>query len=440
MLTLSHLTVVFACLLTGAAVFLAVVLKKNARLIRDREELAKASGQASYLQNQLEDLKKENVRLNTENTRLTAQAAALQTQMDDERRHLNDKIEELKNARAELSMQFKTLSSDVLKEQSADFKKNQHETLGQILTPLKDQLDAFKSRMEEINRVNTNDKGKMDEQLRRLLEMNQTLSEDAQNLTSALKGNTKHQGDWGETQLERVFEVAGFEKGINYTTQSNFKDDEGNNKRPDFIVNLPDNRRLIVDCKVSLNAYMRYIKAETPDEKKKYLAEHVQALRNHIKGLASKNYQTVVKETDLDYVFMFIPVEHAYIEALSADPEIYETAYQNNIAVTTASSLLPVLRTIENMWRIEKQNKNVQKIAEIGGKLHDKLVGFVEDMQSIDKALLNAKSSYDKAFKKLSEGKGNAIGWAAKLKLQGAKVTKDFSIDTDETELLQIKE
>lgn len=150
--------------------------------------------------------------------------------------------------------------------------------------------------MEEINQINANDKGKMDEQLRHLLEMNQTLSADAQNLTNALKGNTKHQGDWGETQLERVFEVAGFEKGINYTTQTNFKDDEGNNKRPDFIVNLPDNRRLIVDCKVSLNAYMRYIKAETPDEKKKYLAEHVQALRNHIKGLSSKNYQTIVKE------------------------------------------------------------------------------------------------------------------------------------------------
>lgn len=439
MLTLSHLAVVFGSLFVVSVFFLTAVLKKNARLFREKEELTKACGQTLFLQDQLEELKKENTRLNNENMRLTAQAASLQTQMNDERRHLNDRIEELKNARAELSMQFKTVSADVLKEQSVDFKKNQQESLGQILTPLKDQLDAFKKRMEEINQINASDKGKMDEQLRNLLAMNQTLSEDAQNLTNALKGNTKRQGDWGETQLERVFEVAGFEKGINYTTQTNFKDDEGNNKRPDFIVNLPDNRRLIVDCKVSLNAYMRYVKAETPEDKKKYLAEHVQALRNHIKGLASKNYQTIVKEMDLDYVFMFIPIEHAYIEALSADPEIYEAAYQNNIAITTASSLLPVLRTIENMWRIEKQNKNVQKIAEIGGKLHDKLVGFVEDMQGIDKALMNAKNSYDKAFKKLSEGKGNAIGWAEKLKLQGAKVTKEFQIDSDE-ELLQIED
>ncbi len=438
MLTFSDVLIVLGALLLVLCVFSIVLLKKNARLSRDKEDLTKASGQTLFLQDHLEELKKENSRLNNENMRLTAQAAALETQMKDERQHLNDKIEELKNARAELSMQFKTLSADVLKEQSQDFKKNQQESLGQILLPLKDQLDAFKKRMEEINQMNVSDKGKMDEQLRNLLTMNQTLSEDAQNLTNALKGNTKRQGDWGETQLERVFEVAGFEKGINYTTQTNFKDDEGNNKRPDFIVNLPDNRRLIVDCKVSLNAYLRYVKAETPEEKKKHLADHVQALRNHIKGLASKNYQTIVKEMDLDYVFMFIPIEHAYIEALSEDPEIYEAAYQNNIAITTASSLLPVLRTIENMWRIEKQNKNVQKIAEIGGKLHDKLVGFVDDMQAIDKALLNAKNSYDKAFKKLSEGKGNAIGWAEKLKLQGAKVTKEFKIDADE-EPLQIE-
>ncbi len=439
-MTLSDLLIVFGSLLAVFLVLSVVLLKKNTRLAREKEELTKASGQTLFLQDQLEELKKENSRLNNENMRLTAQTAALETQMKEEKHHLNDKIEELKNARAELSIQFKTVSADVLKEQSQDFKKNQQESLGQILTPLKDQLDAFKKRMEEINQINANDKGKMDEQLRNLLAMNQTLSADAQNLTNALKGNTKRQGDWGETQLERVFEVAGFEKGINYTTQTNFKDDEGNNKRPDFIVNLPDNRRLIVDCKVSLNAYMRYVKAETPEDRKKYLAEHVQALRNHIKGLASKNYQTIVKEMDLDYVFMFIPIEHAYIEALSADPEIYEAAYQNNIAITTASSLLPILRTIENMWRIEKQNKNVQKIAEIGGKLHDKLVGFVEDMQGIDKALLNAKNSYDKAFKKLSEGKGNAIGWAEKLKIQGAKVTKEFSIDSDDADLLQIED
>ena len=440
MLTLPYLLVCSFSLLAVAVISLIFVLKKVARLNEEKNDLIAQSGQALFRQEQLEELKKENSRLNNENMQLTAKAASLETQMKEESRHLNDKIEELKKAREELSVQFKAVSADLLKTQTADFKKDQQESLGQILTPLKEQLDSFKKRMEDIHQINSEDKGKMDEQLKHLLEMNKSLSEDAQNLTNALKGNTKHQGDWGETQLERVFEVAGFEKGINYSMQENFKDDDGNNKRPDYIVNLPDKRRLIVDCKVSLNAYMRYIKAETPEEKKKYLGEHVQALRNHIKGLSSKNYQSEIKEQGLDYVFMFIPVEQAYIEALSADPEIYQAAYQNNIAVTTASSLLPVLRTIENLWRIEKQNKNVQQIADIGGKLHDKLVGFVEDMQAIDKALNKAKSSYDDAFKKLSEGNGNAIGLADKLRQQGARATKEFKIDFDDPGLLQIEE
>lgn len=420
------LFVIAAVLCAVALAFLIAVLKKNARLASENETLKSTQGQAEILQSQVAELKAEKDRLAEDKTRLTAQAAALETQMRENERHLNDKVEELKNARESLTLQFKSVSADLLKTQSADFKKDQRESLGQILTPLKDQLDAFKKRMEEINQINAGDKGKMDQQLSQLLKMNQTLSEDAQNLTNALKGNTKHQGDWGETQLERMFEIAGFEKGIDYCVQENHKDDDGNNKRPDYIVNLPDKRRLIVDCKVSLNAYMRYVRAETPEERKKYLAEHVKAIRDHVKELAAKDYQSVIKAQGLDYVFMFVPVEQAYVEALSADPEIYADAYQSRIALTTASSLLPVLRTVQNLWQIERQNKNVQKIAEIGGKLHDKLVGFVEDMQGIDKALNSARTNYDKALKKLSEGNGNAIGWAQKMKDLGAKAGKSF--------------
>lgn len=409
-----------------AVIFLVVALKKNIFLSSENNDLKQKQGQADFLQNRLDELKSEKDRLSEENARLIAQTATLETRMEESERHLNDKIEELKNARESLTLQFKNVSSDLLKEQSADFKKNQQESLGLILTPLKDQLDTFKKRMEEINQINAGDKGKMDEQLRRLLEMNQTLSTDAQNLTNALKGNMKHQGDWGETQLERMFEIAGFEKGIDYSVQENHKDDDGNNKRPDYIVNLPDNRRLIVDCKVSLNAYMRYVRAETPEDRKKCLKEHIKAIRDHIKELASKDYQSVIKAQGLDYVFMFVPVEQAYIEALSNDPEVYADAYQSRIALTTASSLLPVLRTVQNLWQIERQNKNVQKIAEIGGKLYDKLVGFAEDMQGIDKALNSARTSYDKALKKLSAGNGNALGWAQKMKDLGAKASKSL--------------
>lgn len=423
-----NLLIIFAVLFTVCFIVLLILIRKAAGRQAEKENLARITGMAESLEKQLAEAKDDNSRLGAENVRLTAQAAALETRLQAESRHLNDKIEELKNAREQLAAQFKTLSADILKEQGADFQKSQQASLVQMLAPFKDQLDSFKKRMEEINQINAGDKGKMDQQLRQLLEMNRTLSEDAKDLTNALKGNTKHQGDWGETQLERVFEVAGFEKGINYSVQENFKDEDGNNKRPDYIVNLPNERRLIVDCKVSLNAYTRYVKAETPEEKKKCLAEHTQALRTHIKGLASKNYQSEVRGMGLDYVFMFIPIEHAYIEALRAEPDIYETAYQNNIAVTTASSLLPILRTVENMWRIEKQNKNVMEIAETGGKLYDKLAGFTADMQNIDKALDKAKASYSEAYKKLAEGRGNALGLAEKLKAQGAKTSKELAL------------
>lgn len=418
-----------AFLLVAALGACVALYRKNAKLTAEREDMAKKAGQTEFMQSRLDELKGENNRLDAENKNLTAEKAALEARMADREAHLNDKIEELKNARDSLSLQFKSVSVDLLKEQTVDFKKNQQESLGQMLNPLKDQLDAFKKRMEEINQINAGDKGRMDQQLSQLLKMNQTLSADAQNLTNALKGNTKHQGDWGEMQLERMFEISGMEKGTDYCAQENRKDDDGNNKRPDYIVNLPDNRRLIIDCKVSLNAYMRFVRADNPDDRKKYLAEHVKAIRDHIRELASKDYQSLIKEQGLDYVFMFIPVEQAYIEAISTDPEIYADAYKSRIAVTTASSLLPVLRTVQNLWQIERQNKNVMEIAKQGGSLYDKLVGFIEDMRGIDKALINARSSYDEALKKLATGRGNAIVLAERMKTLGAKAAKKLPVE-----------
>lgn len=427
-----------AFLLVAALGACVALYRKNAGLTAEREDMAKKVGQTEFMQSRLDELKSENDRLSAENRILTAAKATLTAQMADREAHLNDKIEELKNARDSLSLQFKAVSADLLKEQSVDFKKNQQESLGQMLNPLKDQLDAFKKRMEEINQINAGDKGKMDQQLRQLLEMNQTLSADAQNLTNALKGNAKHQGDWGEMQLERMFEISGMERGVDYCAQENRKDDDGNNKRPDYIVNLPDNRRLIIDCKVSLNAYMRYARADNPDDRKKYLAEHVRAIRDHVKELASKDYQSLIKEQGLDYVFMFVPVEQAYIEAISADPDIYADAYKSRIAVTTASSLLPVLRTVQNLWQIERQNKNVLEIAKIGGQLYDKLDGFVRDMEGVDKALKNARSNYDDAMKKLATGRGNAIGLAEKMKTLGAKASKNLPAElVDRAEMIE---
>lgn len=417
-------------IICGFAVIGGMIRRINAGRV-EKDALNRAQMQMDFLQSRLNETTALNERLSAENSALKADNAALKVELGQERKHLNDKIEELKQVREEFTLQFKLISSDILKSQGADFARAQQETLGSLLTPLKEQIDSFKSRMETIHQVNTTNKGKMDEQLSRLLEMNKTLSDDARDLTNALKGNAKYQGDWGEMQLERVFEASGFLRNVHYRTQENFKDDEGANKRPDYVVDLPGGRRLIIDCKVSMNAYLRYVRAETPEDRKRFLSEHVQALRNHIRDLSSKNYQGQVKEMGLDYVFMFIPVEHAYIEALSTESDIYEQAYRNNIMVTTASSLLPILRTVENMWRLEKQNRNVQQIAETGGKLYDKLAGFVADMQAVDRALDRAKSSCTDAFRKLSEGNGNALRLAQKLKQQGAKTSKELPLPVD---------
>lgn len=387
----------------------------------------KQSPETAFLNRRIDELTGENQRLTAEKETLIREKAALQSDAE----HLNERVEELRQMREALTVQFKAVSADILKTQT----ESQQQSFGQILTPFKDQLTAFQKGMDDFKQTQAEGRGQLDAQLKNLLEMNSRLSDEAKGLANALKGNTKHQGDWGETQLERVFEVAGFQRGIDYSVQENVKDEDGHNRRPDYVVNLPNDRRLIVDCKVSLNAYTRYVNTDNSDDKKRYLAEHVQALRTHIKGLSGKDYQSKVKDSGLDYVFMFIPIEHAYLAALQADSDIYEAAYKANIAITTASSLLPILRTVENMWRIERQNRNVQQIADIGGKLHDKLVAFVEDMQDIDKALGKAKTSYDNAFKKLSEGKGNAIGWAAKLKQQGAKASKDFGVDYDDEDV-----
>ena len=396
----------------------------------NKEALDKASLTIDFLTEEKKALNDKNAALENENKTLTGQIAALKVSLEKEREHLNDKIAELKRVRDDFTDQFKLISAEILKTQGEDFTKTQKESVLSVVTPLKEQLDVFKQRIEDINRAEAEDKGKMRAQLEQLFSMNQNLAKEAQDLTNALKGNTKYQGDWGETQLERVFEIAGFQKGVHYFMQENVKDEEGHNKRPDYLVKLSEDRVLIIDCKVSLNAYTRFVNATTPQEAQDALNEHVQALKNHIKNLSSKGYQRDIGGTQ-NYVLMFIPVEHAYIEALRVDPLIYEQAYVNNIAVTTASSLLPLLRTIDNLWRIEKQNKNVAEMAKVGGRLYDKMALFVSDMNNIDTALKKAKDAYDDAFRKL-QGKDNALRLADKLKELGAKTSKTIEFERDD--------
>ncbi len=334
-----------------------------------------------------------------------------------------------------LEEKFENISNKVLKTQKEDLQREQKENLANILNPFKMEIGDFKNLIQQTNKMNTEDKGFLKKELSDLRLLNSSLSKNADDLVNALKGNSKIQGDWGENQLKNILDMAGYLEGQDYQMQFNLKSDDGDNLRPDCIICLPDGKKLIVDSKVSISNYVDYMKSENPQERKHYLELHVSSIKKHINELATKEYQKLLKDNSLDFVFMFIPNEHAYIEALKFDSSIYDNAYKNNVAITTPSSILPILRTVKNLWNIEKQNENASKIAEKAGQLYDKLAGFVGNMESIDKSLVGARKAYDEAFKQLSTGRGSAIGLAEKMKELGAKTIKDIGVDVGETSL-----
>ena len=334
-----------------------------------------------------------------------------------------------------LEEKFENISNKVLKTQKEDLQREQKENLANILNPFKMEIGDFKNLIQQTNKMNTEDKGFLKKELSDLRLLNSSLSKNADDLVNALKGNSKIQGDWGENQLKNILDMAGYLEGQDYQMQFNLKSEDGDNLRPDCIICLPDGKKLIVDSKVSISNYVDYMKSENPQERKHYLELHVSSIKKHINELATKEYQKLLKDNSLDFVFMFIPNEHAYIEALKFDGSIYDNAYKNNVAITTPSSILPILRTVKNLWNIEKQNENASKIAEKAGQLYDKLAGFVGNMESIDKNLVGARKAYDEAFKQLSTGRGSAIGLAEKMKELGAKTIKDIGVDVGETPL-----
>ena len=338
----------------------------------------------------------------------------------------------LANMQKTLEEKFENISNRVLKNQKADFDKEQRENLSNILNPFKSDINNFKMLIERTNEINKEDTGFLKKHLEDLKSMNTTLSKNADDLVKALKGNSKIQGDWGENQLKNILDMAGFLEGRDYKMQCSFTTDSNEILRPDCIIALPDGKKLIVDSKVSISNYIDYVRSDDDAERKHCLELHVSSIKKHISELTKKEYQKLLKDNGLDFVFMFIPNEHAYIEALKYDSTIYDTAYKGNVAITTPSSILPILRTVRNLWNIEKQNQNASKIAERAGLLYDKLSNFVTNMEGIDKGLNNARKAYDDAFKQLATGRGNAINIAEEMKSLGAKTTKSIGIETSD--------
>lgn len=414
-------------ILTAVLVRIVFKMQKN----KSAEiEAAKAATLLQEKEKRIEELSAENTALRKEKEDLSAQNVKMLSDIENQKKYLEERVADLRKSKEELALRFQSVSSEILKAQTSSFTEEQKKSLDAVLTPFKEQMADFKAKVEKAHEESIKNKSSFDTQLRNLMDLNKNLSKDAQGLTDALRGNKKLQGNWGEFQLERVLEISGLQKDINYTTQENFKDGEDKNRRPDVIIYMPDDRNIIVDSKVSLNDYMDYANCDgSLEEKEHLLSRHVDCIKRHINGLSSKEYQKLLKERSLDYVIIFIPIESAYIDAVKYDSSLYDFAYRHGVVIATPSSLLPILRTVENLWRLEKQNRNVQEIAAVGGLLFDKIANFSEDLKKIGSSLEASRKSYDAAVTKLTEGRGNALTLANRLKELGAKTVKEIPAD-----------
>ena len=353
-----------------------------------------------------------------------AELAHARTRADAERASAQEKLQLLTEARAELSNQFKTLASEILEEKAKRFAEQNQQNLGTLLDPLRTQLSEFKGKVEEVYVKEGQERFALTEQVKQLMELNKTLSNDANNLTKALKGQAKTQGNWGELILERVLEASGLEKGRVYHVQVSQRDAEGNLLQPDVVIDLPQDRKLVVDAKVSLVAYDQVANASSDDLRAIAVRQHLDSVRAHIKGLSAKNYQALYGVKSLDMVVMFVPIEPAFMLAVTSDESLFMEAWQRNVLLVSPSTLLFVVRTIAHLWRQEAQTRNAQDIAKRGAELYDKLAAFVGDLQKVGAKLKDAQSAYDEAEKKLATGRGNVIRQAEMLRDLGVKSTK----------------
>lgn len=353
---------------------------------------------------------------------LEIQSAALQNQVENETR--------LKAFVADtgthFTASFKNLANEILEEKTLKFTATNQTALNELLNPFRDRLKEFQQKIESTHLSETGERRSLKEELRRLMDLNQQVSQEAKNLTNALKGESKTQGNWGELILERVLEMSGLTKGREYVVQDHRVTEDGDRQQPDVLIRLPPNRNLIVDSKVSLVAFERYANGVTAEDRALALEAHLTSLRNHIKGLSAKDYPALYGLESLDFVLMFVAIEPAFLAAVSADPSLYEAAWRKNVVLVSPTTLMATARVVESVWRLERQNQNVAQIAKEAGQMHDSFVLFIGELEKTSKQLQGAGQTLDDAVKRLHTGKGNLVRRADNLRQLGAKTSKEL--------------
>lgn len=357
---------------------------------------------------------------------LNSQFVATQTELKFAQQKLIEQKEELENLNNKLAKDFENIANKVVHTSSKIMQERHEEKLTAMLDPFKERIEKFERKVDETHKENIKENQSLKEQISNLKEINKNIGDEAKNLTQALKGDKKLQGNWGENSLERIIQAAGLEKEKHYRKEVNLKDDGDNNFRADYIVYLPDEKNLIIDSKVSLIAYSNYFAAETNDEAKAAAKQHVTHVRTHITTLSSKNYAELHGVNSPDYVIMYMPIDGALGMAMTEDTELFDYALKKNIVLVSNNSLLATLKTVSFIWRQDLQNKNALEIARQGGALYDKFVGFVDTLIQVGKKMEGAQVDYKKAMNQLTEGSGNLVGRTERLKELGIKATKSL--------------
>ena len=385
--------------------------------------------QIKNLKEELENRNKTIEEKNQQLIELNRELAKSKTELLNFQEKLLLQKKEIDDLHQRFTIEFKNLANEILEEKSKKFTEQNKENLNQILNPLNEKIKEFHKKVEETYDKEAQQRFSLKEEVKRLAELNQQISKEAKNLTHALKGDSKTQGNWGEVILENILDRSGLVKDREYFIQQSFTNEEGKRLQPDIVVKYPGERNIIIDSKVSLTAYERYVNAESEEEKNHELKLHIDSIKNHISILNSKNYQDLYRISGIDFVIMFLPIEPAYLLAIQNDPEIWNYAYERKILLISPTNLIAALKMIVSMWRQEYQNKNALEIARQGGELYDKFVGLLEDMKDIRNKLQQTQRSFDNAMNKISEGKGNLIKKAEDIKELGIKTKKTIPQD-----------
>jgi len=387
---------------------------------------AKAEERAENLRIELDFLKKE---LESEREKVSEAMRSLESSrsyLKSQQEKIDEQKAEIRNNQEKFNKDFELIASRILEEKTKKFTEENRNNLDIILNPFKENIKAFEEKVEKVYKAESDERNVLKGHINQLIEQSNLMNLETQNLTKALKGDNKKQGNWGEMILERVLERSGLVKDQEYRIQASHQSSEGGRFQPDVVIDLPEDKHLIIDAKVSLIAYERLVNSETEDDRDIFTKQHIASIRNHIIELSSKNYSELYKINSPDFVMLFIPIESSFGIAVQKDAELFNFAWDKRVVIVSPSTLLATLRTIASMWKQERQNRNVMEIARLSGEMYDKFIGFVSDMEGIGKNIRQSQDAYDKALNKLSSGRGNLSITAEKIKKLGAKTGKQL--------------